>query len=151
MSLGRSDLAGKTGTTNDYHDAWFSGFNPDLVAVVWVGYDQPKSLGRWGYGATAALPIWINYMANALKGKPDVDLPVPEGIVVKPGMGMHGADEYYYQEYQSTNPELQVNNSAPRGSTDSGDASGGAGNAAPGGDQPAPAKDAVDNVKEQLF
>jgi penicillin-binding protein 1A len=151
MSLGRSDLAGKTGTTNDYHDAWFSGFNPDLVAVVWVGFDQPKSLGRWGYGATAALPIWINYMANALKGKPDVDLPVPEGIVVKPGMGMHGADEYYYQEYQSTNPELQVNNSAPRGSTDSGDASGGAGNAAPGGDQPAPAKDAVDNVKEQLF
>ena len=62
MSLGRQDLAGKTGTTSDFKDAWFVGFNPTLVAATWVGYDQPRSLGRYGYGGTAALPIWINYM-----------------------------------------------------------------------------------------
>ncbi len=66
--LGRNDLAGKTGTTNDYHDAWFSGFNKNLVTTVWVGFDQPKSLGRHETGGRAALPIWIDYMRVALDG-----------------------------------------------------------------------------------
>jgi len=79
--LGRNDLAGKTGTTNDLKDAWFSGFNPDLVASVWVGFDQPRSLGRSEFGSRAALPIWIDFMAEALEGVPEVALIPPEGIV----------------------------------------------------------------------
>jgi len=150
--LGRSDIGGKTGTTNEYHDAWFSGFNPNLVAVTWVGFDQLKSLGRLGYGATAALPIWINYMANALKGQPEVELPVPEGIVVKPGAGMHGADEYYYQEHQSASSELRLNNGGgvPGGGGGNESAPDSAPSDEPPVDKP-PARDAVDNVKEQLF
>ena len=79
--LGRKDLAGKTGTTNDLKDAWFSGFNAELVASVWVGFDQPKTLGRNEFGSTAALPIWIDYMAEALNGVPEAPLIPPEGIV----------------------------------------------------------------------
>ncbi|EKF76114.1 penicillin-binding protein [Alcanivorax hongdengensis A-11-3] len=78
--LGRDDLAGKTGTTNDQVDAWFSGFSPDLVATVWVGFDTPSTLGWGEYGGRAALPIWIDYMGPALKGVPEHDLPQPEGI-----------------------------------------------------------------------
>ncbi|WP_370583971.1 penicillin-binding protein 1A [Motiliproteus sp. SC1-56] len=79
--LGRSDLAGKTGTTNDQKDAWFSGFNQNLVASVWVGFDQPKSLGRREFGSTAALPIWIDFMEKALAETPETPLIPPEGIV----------------------------------------------------------------------
>ncbi len=79
--LKRSDLAGKTGTTNDQRDVWFSGFNPDLQATVWMGFDQPKTLGRWEYGANAALPMWINFMREALKEKPETNLPQPDGMV----------------------------------------------------------------------
>ena len=68
LKVGRDDLGGKTGTTNDAKDAWFAGFNGKLVTVVWTGFDQPRSLGRHEFGATAALPIWSNFMANALKG-----------------------------------------------------------------------------------
>jgi penicillin-binding protein 1A len=77
--LRRHDLAGKTGTTNDQQDAWFSGFNKDLVAIVWVGYDNLRSLHE--YGSQAALPIWINFMKKALKGKPETELNQPNGIV----------------------------------------------------------------------
>lgn len=77
--LKRQDLAGKTGTTNDQADAWFAGFNQSLVGVVWVGYDNLKSLNE--YGAQAALPIWINFMRAALKNKPEADLAQPNGIV----------------------------------------------------------------------
>nr|WP_244270658.1 penicillin-binding protein 1A [Chromobacterium subtsugae] len=144
MSLGRTDLAGKTGTTSDWKDAWFVGFNPNLVAATWVGFDQPRSLGRYGYGGSAALPIWINYMGNALKGQPEVELPVPQGIVVKPGAGQRGGDEYYYQEFQKTNPELHIDNQGTvPGSGD--DAS------APAADDKPAAQDAVENVKDQLF
>ena len=71
MKLGRNDIGGKTGTTNDAKDAWFSGFNPDLVAVAWVGFDQPRTLGRKEFGGVAALPIWSDYMAKALADKPE--------------------------------------------------------------------------------
>ena len=79
--LGRNDLAGKTGTTNDQKDAWFSGFNQQVVASAWVGFDQPKSLGRREFGSSAALPIWIDFMAEALKDIPESPLIPPEGIV----------------------------------------------------------------------
>ncbi|MDO4222658.1 MAG: PBP1A family penicillin-binding protein [Acinetobacter sp.] len=70
QKVGRGDLGGKTGTTNDAKDAWFAGFNGQLVTVVWVGFDKPSTLGRKEYGGIAALPIWANYMAKALKGTP---------------------------------------------------------------------------------
>lgn len=80
-SLGRHDLAGKTGTTNDQVDAWFSGFNQDLVAVCWVGFDQVRSMGRYETGARAALPMWISYMSAALKDMPERSLVRPKGLV----------------------------------------------------------------------
>jgi penicillin-binding protein 1A len=79
--LGRHDLAGKTGTTNDFTDAWFDGFNEQLVAVAWIGFDQPRSLGKGEVGARAALPIWMNYMGTVLKGKPETPLSIPDGVV----------------------------------------------------------------------
>jgi penicillin-binding protein 1A len=81
LELGRADLAGKTGTTNEFRDAWFSGFTPDLVATAWIGFDQPSSLGPGEAGARAALPIWIDFMAAALKGVPEHQLPVPKDVV----------------------------------------------------------------------
>ncbi|WP_445404245.1 penicillin-binding protein PBP1a [Acinetobacter vivianii] len=70
MKIGRDDLGGKTGTTNDAKDAWFAGFNGKLVAVAWVGFDQPRTLGRREYGGVAALPIWTNFMGQSLKDTP---------------------------------------------------------------------------------
>ena len=81
LALGRNDLAGKTGTTNDQKDAWFSGFNPDLVATVWIGFDQPTTLGRWASGGGTALPVWVDYMREALDGAPEEHFEQPEGIV----------------------------------------------------------------------
>jgi penicillin-binding protein 1A len=80
-ALGRSDIAGKTGTTNLAKDTWFNGFTPRLVATVWVGFDQEKPLGESEEGAKTALPIWIHFMREALKGVPDVPRPMPEGLV----------------------------------------------------------------------
>jgi penicillin-binding protein 1A len=79
-TLGRADLAGKTGTTNDAIDGWFAGYQRTLATVVWMGYDQPKSLGTKEFGAQLALPIWVDYMGQALKGTPNFDMPVPAGI-----------------------------------------------------------------------
>jgi len=81
MKLGRSDLAGKTGTTNQQKDAWFSGFNSDLVTSTWVGFDQLQPLGYAETGARAALPMWIQYMGAALKGMPAATMPRPPGLV----------------------------------------------------------------------
>ncbi|WP_412072309.1 penicillin-binding protein 1A [Pseudomonas fluorescens] len=81
LALGRGDIAGKTGTTNESKDAWFSGYNADYVTTVWTGFDQPESLGRKEFGGTVALPIWMNYMAAALKDKPPHTQPEPEGIL----------------------------------------------------------------------
>ena len=69
-ALGRSDIGGKTGTTNEMKDAWFAGFHPTQVSVVWLGFDQPSTLGRGEYGGVAALPIWVEYMRSALKSVP---------------------------------------------------------------------------------
>lgn len=79
-SLGRP-VAGKTGTTNGFYDAWFVGYTPDVVSGVWVGFDQEKTLGRGEFGATAALPIWLDYMKFAHEGLPPRSFPVPDGIV----------------------------------------------------------------------
>ncbi len=81
LELGRKDLAGKTGTTNDQRDAWFSGFNPNIVATTWVGFDQLQPLGRGETGARAALPMWIHFMREALRNSPETILEQPEGLV----------------------------------------------------------------------
>jgi len=79
--LKRSDLAGKTGTTNLQRDAWFTGFNSEIVATAWVGYDIPAPLGKREFGGTAALPIWIDFMKETLAGKPEAPLKRPAGLV----------------------------------------------------------------------
>lgn len=103
-SIGRSDIAGKTGTTNDNKDAWFVGFNPKVVTAVYIGFDQPKSMGRAGYGGTIAVPVWVDYMRFALKGTPSEAMKVPDGIVSKNG-------EYYMKERLVTSSDLQLDNS----------------------------------------
>ena len=119
-SLKREDLAGKTGTTNDYVDAWFCGYHPDLVAVSWVGHSQPRNLGKGETGGAAALPIWINYMASALEGVPQVELPRPDGLrQVQNGLGTR--QDWQYAEYAPPAPppvpdwlrEMFANDSAP--------------------------------------
>jgi penicillin-binding protein 1A len=80
-SLGRGDIAGKTGTTNEGRDAWFSGFNPGLVATAWVGFDQERPLGADEEGSRTALPMWIYFMREALAGLPERRLPMPDGVV----------------------------------------------------------------------
>jgi penicillin-binding protein 1A len=79
--LNRDDIAGKTGTTNDNHDAWFNGFNGDLVATVWTGFDQDRSLGEGEEGSRVAVPIWTYFMHEALAGAPRHGVPLPDGIV----------------------------------------------------------------------
>lgn len=81
LSLGRNDLAGKTGTTNNQLDAWFNGFNTDLVATAWVGFDNPRTLGRYETGGRAALPMWIDFMEVALDGMPEASMSQPVGMV----------------------------------------------------------------------
>lgn len=81
LQLRRNDLAGKTGTTNDQRDAWFSGYNNDVVTTVWVGFDNPRPLGNSETGAGAALPMWIDYMREALRDKPEHTMAQPEGMV----------------------------------------------------------------------
>jgi penicillin-binding protein 1A len=106
--LGRSDLAGKTGTTNEFVDAWFCGYSPELVAIAWIGFDTPQTLGRNETGAQAALPIWMGYMGAVLKGMPEHSLPQPNGVVamrVNPDTGLRTVDaqggivDYFYQEF----------------------------------------------------
>lgn len=105
MSLGRNDLAGKTGTTNDLVDAWFTGYQPTLVAITWVGFDQPRKLGNHETGAAAALPIWMDYMSKALKGVAEMFQSVPPGVVsvrVNAQTGLPDSDgtlsDYFYRE-----------------------------------------------------
>ncbi len=93
MQLKRTDLAGKSGTTNDSIDAWFNGYQPGLVAIAWMGFDQPRSLGERETGGGASLPIWMGYMAKALAGVPNVDRTMPAGVVQLNG-------DYYYVEHQ---------------------------------------------------
>jgi penicillin-binding protein 1A len=108
MKLGRQDLAGKTGTTNDFIDAWFCGFNSELVAVAWIGFDTPQTLGRNETGGLAALPMWMKYMAVALRGVPEQPFTPPTGVVsarINPDTGLRvdaaggGVPDYFYQEF----------------------------------------------------
>ena len=109
MSLGRNDLAGKTGTTNDHIDAWFCGFNGGLVGVSWIGYDTPTNMGPNETGSQAALPIWMAYASRVLKGVPETELTQPSGVVmvnINPVTGLRepsGASrtsEWFYAESQ---------------------------------------------------
>lgn len=123
LALGRADLAGKTGTTNESKDAWFSGYNADYVTTVWTGFDQPESLGRREYGGTVALPIWMSYMGAALKDKPLHSQAEPEGILslrVDPVSGRAatpGTPNAYFELFKSedTPPSISElgNGSAP--------------------------------------
>jgi penicillin-binding protein 1A len=79
-ALGRNDIAGKTGTTNDSHDAWFAGYNPRVSAVAWIGFDNPRSLGDRETGGGLALPVWINFMSVALRGVPEIPRKTPAGV-----------------------------------------------------------------------
>lgn len=81
LVIGRKDLAGKTGTTNDQRDAWFTGFNADLATIAWVGFDNPRPLGEKETGARAALPMWVDYMRDALAGVEEKELEQPPGLV----------------------------------------------------------------------
>ncbi|MAM53196.1 MAG: peptidase [Marinobacter sp.] len=81
LALGRDDIAGKTGTTNEQKDTWFAGFNHEVATTTWVGFDQPAPLGRREFGASTALPIWLDYMEVALEGAPSSFMPRPNGIV----------------------------------------------------------------------
>jgi penicillin-binding protein 1A len=108
-SLGRQDLAGKTGTTNDHIDAWFAGYMGRLVAVSWIGFDVPANLGPNETGGQAALPIWMAYAAKVLKDVPETEYPQPPGVVavnIDPLTGLRepsGASrtlEFFYQESQ---------------------------------------------------
>ena len=81
LVLNRDDIVGKTGTTNDQHDAWFAGYHPNIATVVWLGFDEHKPLGRGEVGGVAALPIWIDYMRVALQGEPRIERSLPEDMV----------------------------------------------------------------------
>jgi len=109
MALGRQDLAGKTGTTNDHVDAWFCGFQSQLVAVAWIGFDTPGNLGNNETGGIAALPLWMGYAGKMLKGVPESEISPPAGVVavnINPVTGLREHDgssktmEYFYQESQ---------------------------------------------------
>lgn len=90
LALGRGDLAGKTGTTNDHRDAWFSGFSAHMVASAWVGFDDFSSLGEGEFGAKAALPMWMDFMRVALEGKPEELLEQPTGVTTARINGRNG-------------------------------------------------------------
>lgn len=103
-ALGRADIAGKTGTTNDNKDAWFVGFNPSVVTAVYIGFDKPRSMGRAGYGGTIAVPVWVEYMRFALKGTSVKPMKAPEGVVSNGG-------EVYMRERMTTSSDLALDNS----------------------------------------
>ena len=119
LAMKRNDLAGKTGTTNESKDSWFSGFNADYVTTVWAGFDQPESLGRHEYGGTVALPIWMSFMSAALEGKPEHLQPEPEGIMtlrIEPLTGraaMPGTPGAYFELFKSEDSPLPSNELDP--------------------------------------
>jgi penicillin-binding protein 1A len=127
LSLKRTDLAGKTGTTNDSFDAWFCGYQPKIVGVAWIGFDQPRNLGNHETGGGLALPIWISYMEKVLKNVPEAERTVPDGVISVNG-------DYYYAENP---PSIGVRSL--------GVSNDGENNSAP---EPQPTKD---EVKNELF
>ncbi len=126
--LKRDDIGGKTGTTNDSQDAWFAGFTPKLVAIAWMGFDQPRSLGSSETGGGAALPIWLDYMRVALEGQPEIPPgPMPSGLSRIDG-------DFYFSEFPPGTAIARVGLPAP------GDAVAGA----------APIQDGIGNLLDQL-
>ena len=122
--LGRSDLAGKTGTTNEFVDAWFAGYQPSLVGISWVGFDQPKTLGKNQTGGVVALPIWLSYMERTLKDVPEMPREMPPGLVVLPTGPYPTAagenrvvNEFFYREAvpppEVLHPPIPVEQPAP--------------------------------------
>jgi len=111
--LKRPDLYGKTGTTNDAMDAWFAGYQPNLAAVVWIGYDTPRKLGDRETGGGLSLPVWINFMETALRSQPVVVPSVPEGLVQVGG-------EWLFDEYANGGGvrSLGLGDSAAGGASD---------------------------------
>lgn len=122
LALQRSDIAGKTGTTNEQKDSWFAGYNGDFVTTAWAGFDQPQSLGRGEYGGTLALPIWMRYMSVALKDLPPHLPPEPDGLLrlrVDPASGRAaaaGAGDAFFELFRSDMPP-QPATFEPRGFT----------------------------------
>jgi penicillin-binding protein 1A len=106
-SLGRKDVAGKTGTTNEFIDAWFAGYIPSIVGVAWVGFDQPRTLGRNQTGGLVALPIWVGYMQQVQKSVPEMQRIVPDGVVTADTFPISQdmfedfkpVPEYFYSEF----------------------------------------------------
>ena len=140
-ALNRKDIAGKTGTTNDQRDAWFVGFNRDLLAISWVGFDDSKPLGSRETGGRAALPIWIKYMETALDGKPDQTLEQPEGMTtlrIDPKTGLRATSETPNAIFETFRTEYAPTEWAPTLSTPHKD---------PFGEKSAPATPST----EQLF
>lgn len=122
MRLGRHDLAGKTGTTNDQLDAWFNGFHPELVAISWVGFDSPKTLGKYETGGKAALPMWMNFMKVALDDVPNEPLHKPADMVTinidaATGLRANGASKKVISETFRT--QYLPKEMAPQGYSDS--------------------------------
>ena len=107
LAMGRADIAGKTGTTNESKDSWFSGYNADIVTSVWAGFDQPQTLGRREYGGTVALPIWMKYMGAVLEGMPEHAPAEPAGILalrIDPASGRAappGTPDAYFELFRS--------------------------------------------------
>ena len=122
MQLGRTDLAGKTGTTNDFIDAWFCGFGTGLVAVAWIGFDNPRTLGHNETGGQAALPMWMAYMGKVMKGVEEQPRQAPEGVVqaridAESGLRDPGGRvvEYFYHEFlpAEREPDTETPNALP--------------------------------------
>ncbi|MCX8016603.1 MAG: penicillin-binding transpeptidase domain-containing protein, partial [Rhodocyclaceae bacterium] len=115
--LKRNDLAGKTGTTNDYVDAWFCGYQPTMVGVAWIGFDQPKRMGSGETGGTAALPIWIGFMETALKDVPEMQREMPEGLIRvdshDPATGQPISDFIYREALPETSSAAGGSHPAP--------------------------------------
>jgi hypothetical protein len=107
-TLKRPDVYGKTGTTNDSLDAWFAGWQKNVVGVVWMGYDEPRKLGDRETGGGLALPVWIDYMTTMLKGVPVQEPTAPDGVVNLGG-------EWYYEEYAGGGGIANVGAGAPGG------------------------------------
>ena len=103
--LKRTDIAGKTGTSNDAFDVWFVGYAGDQCAAVWMGFDQPRSLGRRAQGAGLALPVWIDYMREAIKNEPNVVRKAPPGVTEEGG-------NLYYTNRKDAIPNLGLDQPA---------------------------------------
>jgi penicillin-binding protein 1A len=118
MQLGRSDLAGKTGTTSDSLDAWFCGFHPTLVGISWIGFDNPRSLGERETGGGAALPMWMEYMEKALANVPEASYSMPENMVAARINDSGRRDpngnriEYFYREFLPPEQTIVIDQSS---------------------------------------